>query len=466
MRLHAISGATVIDGTGRAPMGDAVVLIEDDRIRSVAPAAQTVIPEQAKVIDARGRYVIPGLLDANVHLFFPLPEICLEYEGRYEDLIEEAAQLVLRSGVTTVFDTWGPLESLSAVRDRINRGETVGSRIFVAGNIIGLGGPLSHDFFSAGNAFGPDTVARINRYWEQGVGPELLWLGPEEVRRRVRAYVERSGIDFVKYAASGHKEPQFILFSAESQRAIVAEGHRGELTVQAHTTTPESLRMEIEAGADILQHGDITGREPIPEQTLQVIVDRALPVAALVATKRHMGWARRHGSASIQLIHNETQERNDQRLIEAKARLLLTTDGFVSGPRITRHPLRAGWRGAVDNPIELGESHFRWLEAVIERGMAPMDALLAATRDVAAAYGKQADLGTIGPGKRADLLILDADPLVDVRNYRSIRQVIKDGVPVDRDTLPIHRILTEAADARIGNDHRVSGLTFEQRERS
>jgi imidazolonepropionase-like amidohydrolase len=361
--------------------------------------------------------------------------------------VEEAAQITLRSGVTTVFDTWGPLESLTKARDRINRGEAAGSRLFAGGNIIGLGGPLSVDFFGAGGLLGPDTVQRINHQFEQGVGSDLLWLTPEDVRRRVRDYVENSGIDFLKYAASGHgRLRQFIAFSAPAQRAIVEEGHRAGLSVQAHTMTVESLRMEIEAGADLLQHPNLTGPEPIPEPLLETIVRRALPCAVLVHTERRHAWVAENESEFYRtLVVNETMDRNNRRLIDAGARLLLTTDGFVSGARARSHPATKTIFTGVDPPHTLGTSHFLWLEAAVERGMAPMDALLAATRNVAEAYGQGAELGTLEPGKRADLLILDANPLADVRGYRDIRDVMKDGVVVDRDALPARPIVTAPA---------------------
>jgi imidazolonepropionase-like amidohydrolase len=440
--LVAIAGATVIDGTGDPPMRNALVMVADERILSVTPDCADpvgVIPEGARLIPAAGRYVIPGLMDANVHLFAgTVPDLLLDYEGRYGDLVQEAAHITLAAGVTTVFDTWGPLAPLACVRDRINRGEVAGSRIFFAGNIIGLGGPLSDDFYSVTDLFGPETVGRINRQWEMGVGPELLWLTPAGVRRRVREYVKHAGIDFVKYAASGHKQMQFITFSAQVQRAIVEEGHLAGMTVQAHTTSVESLRMAIEAGVDLLQHGDVTGPQPMPEETLTMIVERRLPVAALACTDRYMSWVGKHGGGVFRdIVHNRHKNENERRLIRANARLLLTTDGFANGPRKLNHPLVAPiWKGSVDFPLQLGESHFLWLEAVVERGMAPMEALLSATRYVAEAYGKGGELGTLEPGKRADLLILDADPLADVRNYRRITEVMKDGALVDRQRTP------------------------------
>lgn len=443
MELTAIVGATVIDGTGGEPVPDGVVLVADGKIQSVAPSAGAEVPERARVIDAAGRYVIPGLMDANVHLSCFYPDVILDYEGRYAEVVEEAAQVALRSGLTAVFDTWGHLEALTSVRDRIARGEVVGSRIYVAGNIIGFDGPLSADFFNPGTLLGKDTVGRINRQWEHGVGAHLMWLTPDGVRRHVRDYVERSGIDFLKYAASGHAGHRtFITFSPRTQRAIVEEAHRAGLTAQAHTTTVESLAMEIEAGADILQHGNFTGLEPMPEDTLQEIVDRRLPVAAILHTKRYRAWIQESGSDLMKVVFGETQDANDQRLIDAGARLLLTTDGMVVGPRIAEHP-GFSLKRVDDMPLRLGESHFLWLEAAIERGMRPMDVLVAATRNVAEAYGLGATLGTIEPGKHADMVVLEADPLADVRNYRRIAEVIKDGVPVDRAALPCRPILTE-----------------------
>jgi predicted amidohydrolase YtcJ len=204
--------------------------------------------------------------------------------------------------------------------------------------------------------------------------------------------------------------------------------------------------MEIEAGADILQHGDVTGPVPMPEATIRTIVDRNLPVAALVCTKRYMAWARTHGHEFIRThLHSDAQEHNDQRLIEAGARLLLTTDSSTFGPRKLNHPLLAPWwKGADDFPLQLGESQFLWLQGAVERGMAPMDALRAATYNIAEAYGQLGELGTLEPGKYADLLILEGDPLADVGNYRKIATVMKGGVAVDRDALPTRPVLTEA----------------------
>nr|WP_237546623.1 amidohydrolase family protein [Streptomyces sp. SID5606] len=136
----------------------------------------------------------------------------------------------------------------------------------------------------------------------------------------------------------------------------------------------------------------------------------------------------------MQWLH-ATKDVNDRRLIDAGARILLTTDAYLTRPEL-RFTAMAPLLQGDDLLTELGEGHFLWLEAVAERGMRPMDALLAATRNIAEAYGKADELGTVESGKRADLVILDADPLADPRNYRRIADVFKDGARIDRDALP------------------------------
>jgi len=440
----AIVGATLLDGTGVVPRPSATILVEGERIVAIGDGSLE-IPRGARRIDAPGKYVITGLMDANVHLFYVnTPDHLVRYEGRYEAVIAEAAQIALRSGVTTVFDTWGPRAALTVVRDQINRGERVGSRIFFAGNIIGLGGPTSADFFPiARQVLGTAEADAMDARWEQGVGADLLWCTPEEVRSRVRRYIAEGDQDFLKYAGSGHTHMQFIAFSEPVQRLIVEEAHFAGLTVQAHTTSPESLRMEIEADADLLQHPDITGAAPLPPDLLERMVKQQLPCAAMFVTQRYLDWNLKNGQQPMKSFR-QIQARNDRDLVAAGARLLLTTDGGVLPPDTADHPLLSAAVLAEDSPTVLGEGHFRWLEAAAELGLSPMEALKAGTSNVAHAYHVAEDLGTVEVGKLADMLILDEDPLTDSRHYRALHTVIKGGIVIDRETLPTERVVTAA----------------------
>jgi hypothetical protein len=380
--------------------------------------------------------------------------VLLRYDpGEYDDLVLEAAQVALRAGFTTVFDTWGPLEALRRVRDRINAGTAVGSRIFVAGNIIGNGGPYSQDFFpNLGGGLSSAIIDEINRHWAYGVGDELTWMSADDVRQAVREYIHTSGIDFVKYAGSSHAHSRFLAFSLDAQRAIVEEAHDAGMTAQACTQAPEPLKVAIEAGVDLLQHGDVTGMRPMPEDTLNVISGRRLPCVAFLYTERHTKafleakpqW---HGNSGWGQVM-ATKDGNDRRLIDAKAKLLLAADMGVYGPTAATSPMWGPFQNGIpDVPTILGRSHIYWMRAGHERGLDPMEALLAATRNIAEAYGRLDDIGTVEPGKHADLLVLDADPLADPDNYMQVAHVVKDGAIVDRDRLPEKRILT------IGDDH-------------
>lgn len=447
----AIVGATLIDGTGSAPVRDSAVVLRGDRITWVGAAADLVMGDGLRVVDAAGKFVIPGLMDANAHLVFDFrPEVLLRYEpGRYDELIIEAAQVALRAGITTVFDTWGPLEALRRVRDKINSGTAVGSRIFLAGNVIGNDGPWSFDLMAWAirgltESLGSAVIEDVNGHWEQGVGGRLAWLPAEEVRLAVREYIATSGIDFVKHASSAHGTKKFLAFSPDAQRAIVEEAHRAGLTVQACVMTPEATKVSIEAGADLLQHVNSSGIRPLPPETVDLIAARRLPCTAALHTNRYMAAVNEKESIGQDPWGERllVKDANAQALIKARAKLLLATDGGVVGHTAETSPMYAGWVSGVDVPVHLGRSHVLWLKAAVERAMDPMDALAAATRSIAEAYGKADELGTIEPGKRADLVILDTDPLQNPENYARVADVVKDGKWVERDGLPEHPVLT------------------------
>jgi imidazolonepropionase-like amidohydrolase len=440
----AVVGATIIDGTGRPPVPNGAIVIDGGKITAIGPRSTVKIPPGARVIDATGKHVIPGLMDANVHLILGSAiEFIVRYEGRYEDLIEEAAQVSLKNGLTTVFDSWGPLQPLLTVRDRINRGETVGSRMFVAGNIVGFTGPFGHDFNGDAETTATATlVRRINAIWEEGTGPDLMYLTPDQLRVAIREYIGK-GIDFLKFGATGHREEYFIMFSPAAQQVIIEETHRAKIPVQTHTTNVEGMRMVIEGGVDMLQHGDWTGPTPIPDSTIRALIDRKIYCAIQPFTQKRIEIATEQAASGppssrrkekVQTVHI-----NDVNLIKAGAPLLLATDAGMPDPD---REATLSARARIERPTALGEAHFFWFQAVQEKGMKPMDAIVAATRNIAAAYKKLDRFGTLEAGKLADLVVLDADPLADLTNIRRISLVMKEGVVVDRTALPTKRVLT------------------------
>ncbi len=463
----AIIGGTILDGNGGEPMQSGVIVVDRGRIVAIGNKG-VVIPGGARRIEASGKYIIPGMMDANVHLVYEAsPEFMLTFESRLEDIAKEAAQVALKHGFTTVFDTWGPLQQLKSVRDQINRGEVEGSRIFLAGNILGVDGPLTMDFYGLPiEGVSEDTLDRINAMWEQGAGREFVYLTPDELRTRIRAYLDK-GVDFVKIGVSGHGAGIYGLmsFAPESLRVIVEETRRRGLTVQSHTMTAEALRLVASDAYDLAQHCGTTFRklmpdettlQLIPDSTIKLIVDRKFSCTLNAYTnaeiRRRVGenpvdldsqnsvpvGFNRSSRANVLIAHQ-----NERKLIGAGATILLSTDAgvpWIESPIINR--TSPCWKFKGECLHFLGEGHIAWLKAVHEKGMTPMAMLQAATRNIAAAYKKLDELGTLERGKVADLVILNADPLADFANYEQIHLVMKNGKVIDRDALPINKVLT------------------------
>jgi len=441
----AIVGGTIIDGNGGKPIEHGVIVVKDRRILAVG-GAQTPVPQEARRIDAAGKFVIPGLMDANVHLLLDYwPKTLSRYEGRYDELVVEAAQVALKNGLTTVFDSWGPRVDLATARDDIRAGRRIGARIYFAGNILGLNGPYSKDFAPQLAEVMPESfVERINSRWQENVGGELMLMPPEQVRKEVRTYLGK-GVDFIKYAVNGHNfnEMPLIAFSARVQKIIVEEAHRAGVIAETHTTSDEGILMALDAGVDLMQHCDLTAStKPIAPEVVKRVAERRIPCAFLAHPESALDWFRgRPGDLRGQLLLNG--DINERALIQAGALIVMSTDaGLFDADTRSSKILWTDVQPPEGNLTLMGEAHFNWLLAVEQKGMKPMDALLAATRNIARAYKVDKDLGTLEAHKLADLLILDRNPLESASNYRSISVVMQDGRIIDRQALPTQRLLT------------------------
>ena len=457
-QMRAFTGATIIDGNGGKPIANGVLLIDGKTIKAVGPVSRVSIPSSAERIDVSGKYIVPGLMDANVHLV-PWPswtyiEFLARYENNFEGITAEAAQIALKHGFTTVFDSMGPAPPEMVVRDRINRGELPGARIFVAGDIVGFRAVFTtpESIASASKAF----QSRINAQFEMNGGPDLAWMSPEQVHDEMVKYVAH-GVDFVKYGATGDDPPlnsavgqeAVLRFTPAQQRAMVQAVHEAGKIIQTHQTSAESLRIVVESGVDMAQHCAHTGRSRIAEATIQLMVQQHFYCGTQWGLLTDQQLKQMHDQSFAGSDKDNGKEgvdygvENAVRLIKAGVPQLLSTDSGTIDPDVAKDFGPDGGPGGLGGHASLiGDAEFRDMQAMQQRGMTPMMILQAATRNIAAAYHRLDQFGTLEPGKLADLLVLDADPLANFQNLRKQSMVVKEGKTIDVASLPLEPILT------------------------
>lgn len=467
----AIVGATLIDGNGGAAVADAVVVVSGGRITAAGPRASVTVPAGATTIDGTGKFVLPGLVDTNVHLSLyggigERYETLAKYHPRQAEIVLEAAQLQLKHGVTTVRDSYGLLTPLIAVRDQIAAGRAIGPRILAAGNIVGWGGPYSISFSLIREQNLTVFQEQVNDEVSQGVGEDLVDMEPEELRSAIRAYLDK-GPDFIKFGGTAHfSRPAFIGFSPEAQRVMVEEAHLRGKVAETHSTTADGLRLSVEAGVDLIQHPEVLGPREMPDALVRAIVDRQVICSMLSNTITGEAWtkgikdrddamtkraeaeknlkgpqrprttAELRQRAADEGVALQMRRRNAQKLIAAGARVTIGTDNYwAAAPEFTRG-------GTKPDTQNHGIGSIIAIEGLVELGMTPAQALVAATKNGAIASNGLGDFGTIEVGKRADLIVLDADPLADISNLRKLSVVMRDGRIVDRAALPAQRVLS------------------------
>jgi imidazolonepropionase-like amidohydrolase len=467
--VTAITGGTVIDGNGGPPISDAVILINPSgRITNVGPRASVSVPAGATIVDAKGRYIVPGFIDTNVHLSLyggmrDRYESLVRYQPYQNDIVLEGAQLDLKHGVTSVRDSYGMLIPLTQTRDRIARGEAIGARIQAAGNIVGWGGPYSITFSLTPERDLTLFQEQMNDYVAQGAGENLKDLSAEELRVAIDKYLDK-GPDFLKYGGTSHfSEPTFIGFSPEAQKVLVDETHKRGKVAETHSTSIEGLHLSIAAGIDLIQHPEVLSPREMPDDLVTLIHQRNIIGSMLVSSITGEPWtkhvkAREDAQKKIQeadkkgLTHAltsaemrkrasdlgedmETRRRNAQKLIKAGCILTPGTDSYWgAAPELAREPKPE----AQDH----GMGTILAIEGLVELGMTPSQAIVAGTKNGAIACRRLKDFGTLEEGKLADLVILDADPLADIHNIQKIHTVIKEGKTIDIARLPEKHILS------------------------
>lgn len=394
---------TVIDGTGNAPQPDMDVLVIDGRISAIETHGLLAHDEQEmELYDLNGMTLLPGLIDCHVHIMMDGgPEGKIKPEeslGLCLLRAAYAARRTLEAGITTVRDLGGQAHLEFALREAIAAGYCSGPRLVLAGKLLSM--------TSAG------TEAFAGMYREAD--------GTDEVRKAAREQL-KAGADVIKVMATGAvmtpgEEPGASQYSLEEMQAAAEEAHKRGRKMAAHAHGAAGILTAVQAGADTIEHGSLLCESP---EAINLMAERGVFLVPTLAA----GIMSQH-AADIPAFMAE----KDQRLLEAhrrSVRLALAAGipiamGTDAGVPFVKHG---------DNAIEL--------PLMVNAGLTPMQAIVASTSNAARALGLESEIGTIEVGKRADLLILDGDPLQDigiVTRNECIRMVVQDGNVVVKST--------------------------------
>ena len=395
----AIIGATVIDATGALPLRGATVLVEGERI--IAVGQDVRIPEDAERIDAAGKHLLPGLIDSHVHVTAPdyLPSAIKGSREAYMTLIAmRNLRSALQAGITTVRDVCGPPINL-ALRTALRCGDLVGPRLYTAG--VGICMTGGHGSGFEGSAHEVD--------------------GQDAVRKAVRTE-RKAGVDLIKLLTSHRTEhPEFTQPEID---AGVDEAHRHGLPVAIHAANFATTKMASIAGVDTIEHGSFIDEETADRMaekdialvpTLWVKYDLAERLTRWQQTPSEYPWGDARDLAEAAAWFRGCAERLPRTLDIVRSRGIRIAAGtdFVMN----------------DHPWALLPEEMEWLTRL---GLSPMEAIVSATRVGAEILGIEGDLGTVEPGKLADMILIDSDPLADIGVLKNVRWVMQSGHVVPR----------------------------------
>lgn len=408
----AFVGGMLLDGYEAEPKHHAVVVVDKGRIVAVGEPHEVEIPASATRIDIGGRTLMPGLIDAHVHVDLIGHG---DYDRYYEflrgterlgEVMPIAAKQMLRAGVTSAIDLGTPFQILE-LREQIRRGEIPGPRLTVSG-------------------------PWITRVYLDGVPDEyqLLIDSPREAAARARELIDK-GADVIK---------TWVGLTEDDYRAVVEVAHARGVKVHAHLYKPEAIRAALNADVDVFQHVGSARNPPYDEELMSRIAHKGVPV---VQTISHRIWVYPATVEFPERLHDPIHARDMPADIYAEF-----MDSFKNFHRLSYfHDIGIETRNAERSAsqfIEAGaymgvgtdaasplnmhaDAMYYEMKALVESGMTPVQVISAATKTNAEILGRFDELGTVEPGKLADLIVVDGNPLADIDALSDVDIVVKDG---------------------------------------
>ena len=411
--MIVLKGGRLIDGSGAAPVEGATVVIDGNRIAAVSARSESDFPAGARIIDVGGMTVLPGLIDCHDHMANHKYDLAHRWrldEPQSTRHLRTAAVLkqTLTAGYTTIRDAAG-LDA--GFKRAIEEGLIDGPRLMLSLAIISPYGGI-------GDAVSPSGLPLDDCCCIPGdpLLPESVCNGIDDVRQVVRKMV-RAGADVIKCATTGGASsrpghgPLDPAFNLDEMQALVDEAHALDRRVMCHALGGRGLDIAIEAGVNSIEHGTHLDQNP---RHLERMAERGIFfVPTLLVYEYHRRSPQPHVKARAQELHEHHLE-SIKRALQIGVKVVAGTDAGGHG-----HPANAGE-----------------LECLVKSGMTPMQALQAATGWAAECLGWEDELGTLAPGKLADVVVVNGDPLADIsvlRDPAKIALVVKDGaVAADR----------------------------------
>ena len=397
-RKLAVKAARLIDGTGAAPITNAVVLIEGDRITAVGSGL--AIPKGTEIVDLGGATLMPGFIDCHTHVTGQPGEF-------YDDIFRKSpidnavtahlyARRTLDAGFTTIRNAGAPEYVDIALRNAINRSEVAGPRIIASTTAVGATG-------GHGDLNGMSPYLRFE-------GVSGIADGPDAIRKLVRTQI-KYGADVIKMIATAGvlSEEESVgapQYSAEEMKAMVDEAAMWGRKVMAHAHGTEGIKRAIRAGVASIEHASLIDDEGIELAKAKgtFLVMDVYNDDYILAEYGRLGYPEKI-LAKERLI-GRLQRENFRKAVKAGAKMAFGTDAGV-------YP--HGWNG-------------KQFATQVEWGMTPMQAIVSATSSAAELLGWSDKAGTIAAGRWADLVAVSGDPLTNIKELEKVQFVMKGGV--------------------------------------